>query len=51
MKKKYRVYISQVNQTYYDVDSNGITSAKSKACRLWKSENSANVISVKQLED
>lgn len=44
--KKYRVFISQINQQYYDVEANGETSAIAKAEKAWSKENGPNVMSV-----
>ena len=48
MKKKFRVYISQINRQYYDVEALTITGAEGKACRLWKKENGPTVIAVER---
>jgi len=48
MKKKFRVYISQINQQYYDVDAETVQSAEDKACRLWKKENGPSVCAVER---
>lgn len=48
--KTYRVYISQVNQQYYDVKANGKTSAMAKAEKLWKQENGPSVCAVEEQE-
>lgn len=37
-KKKFRVYISQVNQTYVDVEATDKDSAEEAAKREWKRE-------------
>jgi urocanate hydratase len=41
-----RGYIRQVNQTYYDVQANSLSSAMSKAQKEWEKENGPTVMSV-----
>jgi len=48
MKKKFRVYIGQINQQYYDVEALTVIGAEGKACRLWKKENGPAVIAVER---
>jgi hypothetical protein len=48
VKTKFRVYISQINQQYYDVVATTVQAAEDKACRLWKQENGPNVCAVEQ---
>lgn len=48
--KKYRVYISQINQTYYDVVAANRDNAIDRASRMWKMENDPEVMSVSVIE-
>ncbi len=46
MKTVFRVYIEQVNQTYYDVSADTVEKSEAIARLLWKRENGPVVISV-----
>lgn len=48
MKSKYRVYISQINQQFYDVTAGSVEAAENTACRLWKKENGPHVCAVER---
>lgn len=38
-KKKFRVWIGQVNQTNYEIRAENIAEAREKAARKWRREN------------
>ncbi len=47
-KTKFRVYIEQVNQTYFDVEAKNQEEAKLKAGKEWKQENYPRILSVEE---
>jgi len=49
---KYRVYISQVNQTYVEVSAKNEEDAREKGYRKWRKEYAhSNVMSVEEIDD
>lgn len=48
--KKFRVYIEQVNQTYYDVAADDAMAARTLARRQWLTETRPQITSVEELE-
>jgi len=47
--KRFRVYISQVNQTYIDVSASNSDVAERKAEKQWYKENGPSVMSTAEL--